>query len=112
MKLADQIFTVLPPSQWHTAIDLPFPPAWHSIACKLSSGDVEELTWQRNFAIVADYLSSRSSGKLNVYYSEGGPNQLSITCAAHIDIAALLATAKSRARVWHCGCCATLYYNP
>ena len=112
MKLADQIFTVLVPAEWHTAIDLPFPPAWHAIAGQLASGDIEEIVWQRNYIILAEYISGRMAERSMLYGHEGEPNQFSITCGAHINIAALLSPVQDKSRVWHCGCCATLSYNP
>lgn len=112
MKLADQIFTVFAPAEWHTAIELPFPPAWHAIANQLSSEDIEEVVWQSNYVILAEYVSGRITGRLAMYGHEGAPNQLSITCGAHIDVAKLLAPVQDKARVWHCGCCATLSYKP
>jgi len=112
MKLADQIFTVLAPAEWHTAIDLPFPPAWYAIAGQLASSDIEEIVWQRNYIILAEYVSGRSAERLAAYGNEGEPNQFSITCGAHINVAALLAPVRDKARVWHCGCFARLSYNP
>jgi len=112
MKLTDQIFAVLAPAEWHTAIELPFPPAWHAIASRLASSDIEEIVWQCNHIILAEYISSRIAGRLMLYDHEGSPNQLSITCGAHIDVATLLSPVQDKSRVRHCGCCATLSYNP
>jgi len=110
MKLTDQIFAVMPPDEWHTAIEIPFPDAWRAMAPQLKGSDIEELVWQCNFVVVASYVSDRDHGRFVVYEAAAKPNQLSVVCSESGAKLPMVKSYLNKIRVWRCGCCATLSY--
>lgn len=110
MKLTDQIFSVMPPAEWHTAVDFPFPDIWHAIAPRLRPLDIEELVWQSNFVIVASYMAIREQGRFIINDRAAKPSHLSVICSEELRLGSLAPVHLNKMRIWRCGCCATLSY--
>jgi hypothetical protein len=111
MKLSDQIFFITPPSEWHKNLSISFPDAWHLVAGKLQTSDIQTLTWSNDYLIVSTYVASRKKDKFEQVNPETPPNVLSVVCSKHIDWNTIIPAGDQCILARHCGCCATIFYR-
>lgn len=111
MKLNDQMFCILPPSEWHEKIIIEFPDAWHAVAGQLKSSDISMITWAQDWFVLASYMASKPRDKFDHIHPDKIPNSLSVKCGLHMDWRKIIPSGEDRITCRHCNCCATISYR-